>query len=210
MMIPIAKVGAGPVARRSTWAVWTSAPHRMFFLPGALQLVATMLFMGWDIGGRALGLWATPVWSIPARVGTRVAHDLRAVPVVRVRLRPDRHSQLDGRAREARRVARRRAAHDRRARPLLRGARGLARARRGRRFPAPGGLARGHLRARAHHVHGRRARPAGDLPRGPALRGGGRLRRLPPRHRAAEAGWTSSRSSATRACGSSCCRSSSS
>ncbi len=64
MTIPIAKAGAGPVARRSTWAVWTSAPHRTFFLPGALQLVATMLFMGWDIGGRALGLWATPVWTI--------------------------------------------------------------------------------------------------------------------------------------------------
>ena len=69
MTIPIAKAGAGPAARRSTWAVWTSAPHRTFFLPGALQLVATMLFMGWDIGGRALGLWATPVWTIPPAWG---------------------------------------------------------------------------------------------------------------------------------------------
>lgn len=69
MTIPIAKAGAGPAARRSTWAVWTSAPHRMFFLPGALQLVATLLFMGWDIGGRNLGLWATPTWSIPPAWG---------------------------------------------------------------------------------------------------------------------------------------------
>jgi uncharacterized protein involved in response to NO len=63
--IPISKGGSAPAARRSTWAVWTCAPHRMYFLPGALQLVASMLFMGWDVGGRNLGLWPVPAWSIP-------------------------------------------------------------------------------------------------------------------------------------------------
>jgi uncharacterized protein involved in response to NO len=37
----------------------------MFFLPGALQLLASMLFMAWDIGGRNLGLWTVPAWPIP-------------------------------------------------------------------------------------------------------------------------------------------------
>ncbi len=65
MTIPISKAGHGPAERRSTWAVWTCAPHRMLFLPGALQLLASMLFMAWDIGGRNLGLWAVPAWPIP-------------------------------------------------------------------------------------------------------------------------------------------------
>jgi len=69
MMIPISKGGSGPVANRSTWAVWTCAPHRMFFLPGALQLVASMLFLGWDVGGRTLGLWAVPAWPFPPAWG---------------------------------------------------------------------------------------------------------------------------------------------
>jgi len=69
MTIPISKGGSGPVARRSPWTVWTCAPHRVFFLPGALQLVAAMLFMGWDIGGRSLGLWAPPAWTVPPAWG---------------------------------------------------------------------------------------------------------------------------------------------
>lgn len=35
------------------------------FLPGALQLVAAILVMGWEIGGRSLGYWATPAWTVP-------------------------------------------------------------------------------------------------------------------------------------------------
>lgn len=64
-MIPISKGGSGSAARVSAWAVWTSAPHRTLFLPGALQLVAAMLFMGWDVGGRYAGLWAVPAWTVP-------------------------------------------------------------------------------------------------------------------------------------------------
>jgi uncharacterized protein involved in response to NO len=64
-MIPISKAPSGPAPRRSAWAVWTCAPHRVFFLPGALQLVASMLLMGWDIGGRTLGLWPAPAWLMP-------------------------------------------------------------------------------------------------------------------------------------------------
>lgn len=65
MTIPISQGGSGPAARRSRWAVWTCAPHRVLFLPGVLQLVAAMLFMAWDIGGRNLGLWAVPAWPVP-------------------------------------------------------------------------------------------------------------------------------------------------
>ncbi|NJD89111.1 MAG: NnrS family protein [Betaproteobacteria bacterium] len=68
-MIPISQRGTPPAARRSPWAVWTCAPHRVYFLPGALQLVASMLFMGWDIGGRSLGLWPAPAWAVPPAWG---------------------------------------------------------------------------------------------------------------------------------------------
>ncbi len=68
-MIPISQRGAPPAGRRSTWAVWTCAPHRVYFLPGVLQLVAAMLFMGWDIGGRSLGLWPVPAWTVPPAWG---------------------------------------------------------------------------------------------------------------------------------------------
>jgi uncharacterized protein involved in response to NO len=68
-MIPISKGGPGTAVRPSPWAVWTSSPHRMLFLPGAVQLVAAMLFMGWDIGGRSLGLWAAPAWPVPPAWG---------------------------------------------------------------------------------------------------------------------------------------------
>jgi len=65
MTIPIKKAESGVPAPRSPWAVWTCAPHRMMFLPGALQLVATMLLMAWDIGGRSLGWWSVPAWTAP-------------------------------------------------------------------------------------------------------------------------------------------------
>lgn len=68
-MIPISQRGTPPAARRLPWAVWTCAPHRVYFLPGALQLVAAMLFMGWDIGGRSLGLWPAPAWTVPPAWG---------------------------------------------------------------------------------------------------------------------------------------------
>lgn len=68
-MIPISNGRSGPAASRSPWAVWTCAPHRVFFLPGAVQLVAAMLFMGWDIGGRSLGLWGAPAWPVPPAWG---------------------------------------------------------------------------------------------------------------------------------------------
>lgn len=65
MIIPIAQADPPPAARRSTWSVWTSAPHRTLFLPGALQLVCAIALMGWEIGGRSLGLWAAPQWVFP-------------------------------------------------------------------------------------------------------------------------------------------------
>ena len=55
--------------RRSRWAVWTCAPHRVHFLPGVLQLLASMLFMAWDIGGRQLGLWEATAWAFPPAWG---------------------------------------------------------------------------------------------------------------------------------------------
>lgn len=64
-MIPIAKARPGAGASQSTWAVWTSAPHRVMFLPGALQLVLALVLVAWEVGGRSLGLWAAPAWVSP-------------------------------------------------------------------------------------------------------------------------------------------------
>jgi uncharacterized protein involved in response to NO len=64
-MIPISKGVSTPAERRSPWAVWTCAPHRVYFLPGALQLLAGMLLMGWEVGGRNLGFWPAPAWTVP-------------------------------------------------------------------------------------------------------------------------------------------------
>lgn len=65
MVIPISRAGPSPTGPQSTWAVWTSSPHRVMFLPGALQLIATIALVAWEVGGRSLGLWATPAWSVP-------------------------------------------------------------------------------------------------------------------------------------------------
>ena len=69
MIIPISKGGAVSAERRSTWEVWTSAPHRVMFLPGALQLVAAILVIAWEVGGRSLGFWASPPWVMPPAWG---------------------------------------------------------------------------------------------------------------------------------------------
>ena len=65
MIIPISGGGSAPAGPRSTWSVWTSAPNRVLFLPGALQLVATLVLVAWEVGGRSLGLWASPAWVVP-------------------------------------------------------------------------------------------------------------------------------------------------
>jgi uncharacterized protein involved in response to NO len=65
MVIPIARSTSESPGPQSTWSVWTSAPHRMLFLPGALQLVATIGLVAWEVGGRSLALWAAPGWVFP-------------------------------------------------------------------------------------------------------------------------------------------------
>jgi uncharacterized protein involved in response to NO len=65
MVIPIARAKPEPGGPQSTWATWTSAPHRTLFLPGALQLVCAVAFIAWEIGGRSLGFWSTPAWVVP-------------------------------------------------------------------------------------------------------------------------------------------------
>lgn len=65
MIIPIAQADPPPAARRSRWHVWTSAPHRTLFMPGALQFVCAIALMSWEIGGRSLGFWAPPGWVFP-------------------------------------------------------------------------------------------------------------------------------------------------
>ena len=65
MVIPIARAKLEPNGPQSTWATWTSAPHRTLFLPGALQLVCAVAFIAWEVGGRSLGFWATPAWVLP-------------------------------------------------------------------------------------------------------------------------------------------------
>lgn len=55
-------LGAPP---RSTWEVWTAAPHRMMFLFGVLQIVVTIAWWMIDLAGR-YGGWYEPVaWTVP-------------------------------------------------------------------------------------------------------------------------------------------------
>ena len=63
-MIEIRQARA-PSPPQSTWATWTSAPHRVFFLPGAVQLVVSLALMLWEVAGRSLGLVAPPSWAVP-------------------------------------------------------------------------------------------------------------------------------------------------
>src|SRR5690606_17714480 len=50
---------------RSTWEIWTAAPHRVMFLFGVLQIVVTMAWWLIDLAGRYAG-WYTPVaWTVP-------------------------------------------------------------------------------------------------------------------------------------------------
>lgn len=51
--------------RASTWAVWTSAPHRVMFAGGAAQFALAACLVAWEAGGRYLGLWAPPPWVVP-------------------------------------------------------------------------------------------------------------------------------------------------
>ncbi len=65
MTIPIAPAKSAAALPASTWGVWTSAPHRVLFLPGAVQLVAAIALMAVEIGGRSLALWPVPAWTLP-------------------------------------------------------------------------------------------------------------------------------------------------
>ena len=69
MKIPIVKREGGEAQPRTRWAIWTSAPHRVMFLPGAVQLAATVLLMAWEIGGRYLSIWPVPPWAVPPAWG---------------------------------------------------------------------------------------------------------------------------------------------
>jgi uncharacterized protein involved in response to NO len=51
------------------WSTHTAAPHRVMFLPGAIQLVLTMLWWGIELEGRVAG---APVPHEPALAGTLV------------------------------------------------------------------------------------------------------------------------------------------
>jgi uncharacterized protein involved in response to NO len=56
-MIPIGQPAA---KRQSHWEVFSAAPHRMMFLPGAIQLVLTMLWWAVDLEGRFTGEHVLP------------------------------------------------------------------------------------------------------------------------------------------------------
>lgn len=50
----------------STWATYTAAPHRVLFLPGAIQLVLAMLWWLLDLESRLGGLVGMPMPRIPS------------------------------------------------------------------------------------------------------------------------------------------------
>lgn len=49
---------------QKTWHTFTSAPHRMMMLGGAVQGMLTLLWWLFDLLGRYGGLYAAPAWSI--------------------------------------------------------------------------------------------------------------------------------------------------
>ncbi len=52
-----------------TWKVWTSAPHRVLFLLGALQALAVMASWAVEVGARHAGLWAPVASAFPPAWG---------------------------------------------------------------------------------------------------------------------------------------------
>jgi uncharacterized protein involved in response to NO len=50
---------------RGAWRLLSSEAHRTMFFFGALQAVAAMAWWSLDLGGRYLGLYAAPAWSVP-------------------------------------------------------------------------------------------------------------------------------------------------
>lgn len=50
---------------RTVWQVWTSAPHRVMFLLGVTQIVATLAWWLVDLAGRFGGLYAPFSWTVP-------------------------------------------------------------------------------------------------------------------------------------------------
>lgn len=51
------------------WQVWTSAPHRVMFLLGVVQVVATLIWWLVDLAGRYGGLYAPFGWTVPPAWG---------------------------------------------------------------------------------------------------------------------------------------------
>jgi len=57
--------GKGSPAPRPGWRMVSSEPHRLMFFCGALQAVAAVAWWSIDLGGRHLGWYAPPAWSVP-------------------------------------------------------------------------------------------------------------------------------------------------
>ncbi|TAK08540.1 MAG: NnrS family protein, partial [Candidatus Manganitrophaceae bacterium] len=54
-----------PMKLQATWEALASAPHRLFFLGGACQGVASVLWWLLDLSGRFAGFYPSPSWTIP-------------------------------------------------------------------------------------------------------------------------------------------------
>jgi len=59
-------IGESPQDAPSALRVFSSAPHRMLFFLGAVQLLAAMTIWLAELGGRYAGLWPAWQWSLPA------------------------------------------------------------------------------------------------------------------------------------------------
>jgi uncharacterized protein involved in response to NO len=54
-----------PIDPRASLRLLANVPHRFFFLLGAVQAVAVMLWWLLDLGGRYAGLYAPMAWTVP-------------------------------------------------------------------------------------------------------------------------------------------------
>jgi uncharacterized protein involved in response to NO len=60
-----AAAAAPPLGARAAFRLLANVPHRFFFLLGAVQAVAVMLWWLVDLGGRYAGVYAPIAWTVP-------------------------------------------------------------------------------------------------------------------------------------------------
>ncbi|MGM0676334.1 MAG: hypothetical protein ACQETW_02835 [Pseudomonadota bacterium] len=54
-----------PTFMKQTWHHYSTAPHRLMFLPGMIQLVLTVIYWGIELAGRYTTWWSPLTLNVP-------------------------------------------------------------------------------------------------------------------------------------------------